>query len=86
MRVEDDVRDNSRLREGHVDQRPFLTAYSFLASTAGKLVTNYGISLSKFEVDALIAAMLATFQPLMHTRMHTHMHTRMHAHTPQSSV
>ena len=73
MRVEDDVRDNSRLREGHVDQRPFLTAYSLLACTAGKLVTNYGISLSKFEVDALTAAMSVIFQPLMHA--HTHAHT-----------
>ena len=49
VRVEDDVRDNARLREGHVDQQPYLTAYPLLSCATGKLVTNYGILLSKVE-------------------------------------
>ena len=64
-------------REGHVDQWPFLTAYPLLSCTAGKLVTNYGIPLSKVECSYhgnLIRCQL--------TKQYQHLHCHPNPHAP----
>ena len=44
MRVDDDVRGESALGEGHVNQGPFLRAHALLTVSGGELVTDDGIA------------------------------------------